>query len=106
MQLAAATRPSRRWLLGLFVLALTPRLVILAARPDALEFWEYETLARNIAGGQGYVIPRFGHLAVAFGDGNLYSFAAATLYFLSGHHPLILGIVQAVIAALAAPVIF
>jgi hypothetical protein len=105
-QVSAALRPGRSWLLGLFVLALVPRLAMLAAQPEALEFWEYETLARNIAGGQGYVIARFGHVAVAFGDGNLYSFAAASLYYLSGHHPLVLGIVQAVIASLAAPVIF
>src|SRR5882672_8178323 len=72
-------------LLGLFVLGLLPRLVLLAVRPDGLQFYEYEILAQNIVGGQGYVIPRFGHTALAFGDGNLYSFLAATVYLLVGH---------------------
>ena len=96
----------REWLLGLFLLGLIPRLALLASRPDGLEFWEYETLATNIVNGQGYVIPRFGHVALAFGDGNLYSFLAASVYFVAGHHPQVLAAVQAVIASLAAPVIF
>jgi hypothetical protein len=104
--LIAAAGPSRAWLLGLFLLALVPRLVMLALRPNELEFWEYETLAQNVAGGYGYVIYRFGHLAFAFGDGNLYSFLAATVYVLSGHQPMVLAVVQAVLASLAAPVIF
>ena len=79
---------------------------MLAMRPDTLEAWEYETLATNIVSGQGYVIPRFGHVALAFGDGNLYSFLAASVYFVAGHHPMVLAAVQAVIASLAAPVIF
>ena len=80
----------REWLLGLFLLGLIPRLAMLASRPDALDFWEYETLATNIVNGYGYVIYRFGHLAVAFGDGNLYSFLAATVYLIWGHQPLVL----------------
>src|SRR5438876_5364425 len=67
-----SARPNREWLLGLFLLGLVPRLVILAARPWGLEFWEYETLATNIVAGQGYVISHFGNLTFAFGDGNLY----------------------------------
>jgi hypothetical protein len=102
----AASAPSRAWLLGLFLLALVPRLVILATRPNDLEFWEYETLALNVAGGYGYVIYRFGHLAFAFGDGNLYSFLAATVYVVSGHQPMVLALVQAALASLAAPVVF
>jgi hypothetical protein len=95
------------WLLiGLFLLALVPRLALLAARSGDLEFWEYETLARNIAAGDGYVIRRFGHLTLAFGDGNLYSFLAGALYALVGHSPTTLGVLQAVLAALAVPVIF
>jgi 4-amino-4-deoxy-L-arabinose transferase-like glycosyltransferase len=94
------------WFLGLFLLGLIPRLLIIASRPDGLEFWEYETLAQNIVGGQGYVIPRFGHLAYAFGDGNLYSFLSASVYQIVGHQPLVLAIVQAIIASLAPPVIF
>jgi hypothetical protein len=90
----------------LFVLALVPRLIMLAAQPTGLEFWEYETLAQNVAKGYGYVIYRFGHLAFAFGDGNLYSFLAASVYVVSGHQPMVLAIVQAVLASLAAPVIF
>ncbi len=96
----------RQVLLGLFLLGLLPRLVMLAVRPDRLEVYEYEILAQNIVGGQGYVIPRFGHTALAFGDGNLYSFLAASVYLLVGHQPLVLAVVQAVIASLAAPVIF
>jgi hypothetical protein len=94
------------WLVGLFFLGLIPRVVIVAASPTGIEFWEYETLARNIADGQGYVIARFGHVARAFGDGNLYSFVAATVYVALGHNALVLVVVQAVLASLAAPVIF
>jgi hypothetical protein len=93
-------------LCGLFFLGLIPRLALVAARASDLEFWEYEILARNIASGNGYVINRFGHLFLAFGDGNLYSFLAGALYALVGHSPAALGVVQAVLAALAAPVIF
>ena len=96
----------RESLLGLFLLGLLPRLVMLAVQPDRLQVYEYEILAQNIVGGHGYVIPRFGHSALAFGDGNLYSFLAASVYLLVGHQPLVLAVVQAVIASLAAPVIF
>jgi dolichyl-phosphate-mannose-protein mannosyltransferase len=102
----AVRAASREWLLGLFLLGLFPRLVLLALRPDRLETFEYEPLAQNIIGGQGYVISRFGHTSVAFGDGNLYSFLAASVYLVAGHQPLVLAVVQAVIASLAAPVIF
>jgi hypothetical protein len=98
--------PAREWLFGLFLLGLIPRLAMLATRPDRLEFWEYETLATNILNGQGYQIARFGHVAFGFGDGNLYSFLAASVYFVAGHHPMVLAAVQAVIASLAGPVIF
>jgi Dolichyl-phosphate-mannose-protein mannosyltransferase len=99
--------PRREYaLLGLFALALLPRLLLLAARGADLQFWEYETLATSIAAGQGYVINRFGHDVLAFGDGNLYSFLAGSLYALVGHAPLLLAIVQAVLASLAVPVIF
>jgi hypothetical protein len=99
--------PRRPWLLGaLFLIGLMPRLGLLAARAGDVEFWEYETLARNIAAGNGYVIYRFGHLTLAFGDGNLYSFLAGDLYRLVGNSPLALAVVQAVLAALAVPVIF
>jgi hypothetical protein len=98
--------PSRNWLLGLFVLGLIPRLVILAARGGNLDFLEYETLAQNIVAGHGYVISRFGNTTVAFGDGNLYSFVSASVYFVLGHQPIVLAVIQAVIASLAAPVIF
>src|SRR5713101_3347347 len=96
----------RELLLGLFLLGLLPRLLMLALQPDRLQLYEYEILAQNIVGGQGYVIPRFGHAALAFGDGNLYAFLAASVYLLVGHQPLVLAVVQAVIASLAAPVIF
>lgn len=91
---------------GLFALALVPRLLLLALRPGALQFWEYETLAVNLANGNGYVIPRFGHDVLAFGDGNLYSFLAGVLYAIVGHRPLVLAAVQAVVASLAAPVLY
>jgi len=58
-------------MLGLFALALVPRLALLALNAQGLQVWEYETLAENVARGAGYVIPRFGHMAFAFGDGNL-----------------------------------
>jgi hypothetical protein len=99
--------PRRSWLLGaLFLIGLMPRLGLLAARAGDLEFWEYETLARNIAAGNGYVIYRFGHLTLAFGDGNLYSFLAGDLYTVIGNSSVALAVVQAVLAALAVPVIF
>lgn len=101
-----AYSPSGHWLLGLFLLGLIPRLLMLAVRGNYLEFLEYETLAQNIVGGQGYVINHFGNTAVAFGDGNLYSFLAASVYFVTGHQPIVLAVVQAAIASLAAPVIF
>jgi hypothetical protein len=63
-------------------------------------------LAQNIVAGHGYVISRFGHLAYAFGDGNLYSFLAATVYLIVGVKPQVLAVVQAVLVSLAAPVIF
>jgi hypothetical protein len=83
-----------------------PRLLMLTLRPGALQFWEYETLAVNIAGGSGYVINRFGHDVLAFGDGNLYSFLAGVLYTGVGHRPLVLAAVQAVLASLAVPVLY
>ena len=70
---------------------------------DRLEFWEYEDLAQSIAGLHGYMITRWGHLAVAFGDGNLYSFLAATVYYTAGHQPMVLAVTQAIIASLAVP---
>jgi hypothetical protein len=104
MQAAVSRRP---WLLvGLFALACTPRVLLVALRSDELQFWEYETLAANIAAGKGYVISRFGHEVLAFGDGNLYSFLAGALYALAGHAPVLLAVVQAVLASLAVPVLF
>jgi Dolichyl-phosphate-mannose-protein mannosyltransferase len=91
---------------GLFVMALVPRLLLLALHPDELQGWEYETLAVNIASGQGYVITRFGHLVVAFGDGNLYSFMGGTLYAVLGHLPMVLAVVQAALASAAVPVMY
>jgi len=103
---ATWTAGRRSWLIGLFLIGLIPRLGLVAARAGDLQFWEYETLARNIAAGNGYVIYRFGHLALAFGDGNLYSFLAGDLYTIVGYSPVALAVVQAVLAALAVPVIF
>jgi Dolichyl-phosphate-mannose-protein mannosyltransferase len=98
--------PTSTWLLGLFLLGLLPRLLILLVRPDGLQAWEYDTLARNIVAGNGYVITHFGHLVFAFGDGNLYSFLSAAVYALVGYQPLVLAVVQAILVSLAAPVIF
>jgi len=91
---------------SIFGLALLARLLILAFRSDDLQTWEYETLAGNIASGNGYVITRFGHDVLAFGDGNLYSFLAGAVYAAIGHIPLALAVLQAVIASLAAPVLY
>jgi hypothetical protein len=93
-------------LVGLFALALIARLLLLARGAANLEFWEYETLATNIVDGRGYVISRFGHDVLAFGDGNLYSFLAASVYLVFGHAPLLLAVVQAVVASLAVPVVY
>jgi hypothetical protein len=93
-------------ILGLFALALLARLFILALRSNDLETWEYETLASNLASGNGYVISRFGHSVLAFGDGNLYSFLAGAIYASIGHNPRAMGVVQAVLASLAVPVLF
>lgn len=91
---------------GLFAVALVTRLLILALQPGALQFWEYETLAVSIASGNGYVISRFGHDVLAFGDGNLYSFLAGAFYAVVGHRPLVLAAVQALVASLAVPVLY
>jgi hypothetical protein len=93
-------------IVGLFGLALLARLLMLAFRSSDLEFWEYETLATSIASGNGYVITRFGHDVLAFGDGNLYSFLAGAVYASIGHYPLALAVVQAVLASLAVPVLY
>jgi hypothetical protein len=89
-----------------FGLALIARLLILAFRSADLEVWEYETLAGNIASGNGYVISRFGHQVLAFGDGNLYSFLAGAVYAAIGHNLIALALIQAVLASLAAPVLY
>ena len=39
-------------------------------------------------------------------NGNLYAFLAAAVYLVFGHQPMVLAVVQAVIASMAAPVIF
>ena len=96
----------REILIVLFAVALLPRVLILAFGSDSLQDWEYETLARNIASGHGYVIRHFGHDVLAFGDGNLYSFLAGTLYATFGHNSFLLAAVQAVLASLAVPVLF
>ena len=97
----------RPLLLALVLVALLPRLGLLAVvGTRGLEAWEYESLAKSIAAGQGYVIARFGHLAYAFGDGNLYSFLGAAVYMAAGHQPMLLALVQAVLASLATPVIY
>jgi hypothetical protein len=90
----------------LFALAAVPRLTLVALNSDRLQFWEYETLAQSIVDRGGYAISRFGHVVFAFGDGNLYSFLAATVYLVCGHQPAVLAVVQAVLASLAAPVVF
>jgi hypothetical protein len=91
---------------SIFGLALLPRLLILACRSGDLQTWEYETLAGNLASGNGYVITRFGHDVLAFGDGNLYSFLAGAVYAAIGHNLLALGVIQALLSSLAAPVLF
>jgi len=97
----------RDWLIvALFAVALLPRLFVLSFGADSLQYWEYETLANNIASGNGYVISRFGRDVFAFGDGNLYSFLAGAFYALFGHHPLALAAVQACLASLAIPVLY
>jgi hypothetical protein len=107
MRFEAWAARQRGWLmLGLLAVGLIPRLALVASRTADLEPWEYETLAQNIAAGNGYVISRFGHLVLAFGDGNLYSFLAGALYAIFGHAPVLLAAVQAVLAALIAPAIF
>lgn len=93
-------------MLGLFALGLVPRLVLLGLWGDALEFWEYETLGQHIAAGNGYVISRFGHAVLAFGDGNLYSFLTGSIYALFGHQPSLVAFAQAVLVSLAAPVLY
>lgn len=102
----ASTRRRGATLLALFALGLLARLVLVFTHRGTLESWEYETLAENIVRGQGYTIIHFGHVAFAFGDGNLYSFLAAAVYVVVGHHPVALGVVQAMLAALIGPLLF
>jgi 4-amino-4-deoxy-L-arabinose transferase-like glycosyltransferase len=101
------SRLPRRWVLAaLFGLAVLLRLGLLVARRGQVELWEYDTLATSIASGQGYVISRFGHLALAFGDGNLYSFLTGVVYTLVGHQPIVMAVVQSLLAACLAPLIY
>ncbi len=93
-------------LIGLFALGLLPRLAMLAVHRGDLESWEYETLAQSVVTGNGYAISHFGHMVLAFGDGNLYTFLTATVYSLFGHHQLLMAGVQAVTASLLAPVTY
>jgi hypothetical protein len=93
-------------LLGLFLLGFVPRAVLVLTHRATLESWEYEALAQNIVSGQGYVIMHFGQLSFAFGDGNLYSFLAGAVYRLVGHHPSLLALVQALLAALIGPLLY
>ncbi|HEY3058337.1 MAG TPA: glycosyltransferase family 39 protein [Chloroflexota bacterium] len=99
--------PPVRLFVGVFVLALVPRLCVLAfSGPRAIEIWEYDGLGSSIAAGHGYAILHWGRTSLAFGDGNLYSFLSGVLYAAVGHQPLVLAVVQAVIASLAVPVIY
>jgi hypothetical protein len=103
---AAAVDGTRGWIAVLYLLGLLPRLLLIAGNVSGIEFWEYEALAQSIANGRGYAIVRLGHVTLAFGDGNLYSFLAAVIYLIFGHQPVALAIVQAALASLAAPFIF
>ncbi len=106
-RISAVSNVSTAWLLALlFLIGLVPRLALVAANSRSIELWEYDTLARNIASGQGYVISRFGQLSFAFGDGNLYSFITAVVYMLVGYKPAVMATIQAILGSLAAPVIF
>jgi hypothetical protein len=81
-------------------------LLLLVANGGRLETWEYESLAVSIARGAGYLIERDGTRFLAFGDGNLYSFLGGALYSVTGEVRLLMGLVQAVVASLAAPLLY
>lgn len=91
---------------SLFLLGIIPRIVLLIAGHASLQSWEYETLAQNIISGHGYTIMHFGRLSFAFGDGNLYSFFAGTVYMALGHKLLVLAFVQALVASVLGPLLF
>jgi 4-amino-4-deoxy-L-arabinose transferase-like glycosyltransferase len=95
--------------LALFVGALIVRLTVLvwtATTGRFPEFWEYEYIARHLLDGRGFVYD--GHMG---GDYHayvepLYPFLIAAVYAVTGRSALALGIVQCVLSALLAPVVY
>lgn len=91
----------------LFLAALALRgAVLVVIRPDIHpRLWEYDEVARNLIGGRGFTFWHFDTTYVAFVE-PLYPFLAAAVHAVSGQSYLALVLVQLVLSALLAPVVF
>lgn len=102
------TPDRRRDVAWLFLAALAVRLVALVvARASGRfpEFWEYETIARRLLAGDGFVyrfmgIPHFAYVEP------IYPWFVAAVYLVAGFHPTLVAVLQSAIAAALAPVVY
>lgn len=102
------TPDRRRDVAWLLVAALAVRLVALVvARAGGRfpEFWEYETIARRLLAGDGFVyrfmgIPHFAYVEP------VYPWFVAAVYLVAGFHPTVVAVLQCAIAAALAPVVY
>jgi 4-amino-4-deoxy-L-arabinose transferase-like glycosyltransferase len=97
----------RRWLFGLVGLALVVRLAICVSTGTAgVEAFEYDSLARNLLGGHGYVHHHLGTDYFAFYSGVPYVWLLAAGYALSGGSVVAALALQATASAALVAVIF
>lgn len=92
----------------LFLAAFAARITVLAvARATGRfpEFWEYETIARNILAGEGFVYRLMGIPHVAYVE-PVYPFFVTAVYFVAGFRLMVLGVLQSAVAAALAPVVY
>ncbi len=68
-------------------------------------FWEYEVIARNLLSGVGFVYQSMNTVRWAYVE-PVYPFLVAAVYVATGFNTTVLGVVQCIIAALLAPVIY
>jgi 4-amino-4-deoxy-L-arabinose transferase-like glycosyltransferase len=99
---------SRRVLAALFLSALAVRLVAVSvamATGRFPEFWEYESLARNLINGKGFLYSHFDTDYRAYVE-PLYPWLVAGVYRLTGHSTVALAAVQCLISAFVAVVVY
>jgi 4-amino-4-deoxy-L-arabinose transferase-like glycosyltransferase len=103
---ADASRPAVL-AVGAFAAALLVRSIALwVVRLDVEpQVWEYHEIAQNLLRGVGFVYERFGIPYFSFVE-PLYPFLVAGLFFVTGKSYLALALVQIVVSALLAPVVF